>query len=90
MNKNDLLNVISENADITKKTADSALAALAAAVTQAIRAGESVVLPGIGKLSPKVRPARVGRNPQTGAAINLAAKTSVKLTVTKSLIDDLN
>lgn len=47
------------------------------------RAGEFVV-PGLGKLVKKNRPARMGRNPATGATIKIPAKTVIKFMVTKA------
>jgi DNA-binding protein HU-beta len=47
-------------------------------------------LPGIGKLKVTARPARSGRNPQTGKAIEIAAKNVVKFVPAKALTDALN
>ena len=51
---------------------------------------ERVFLPGIGKLKVSERPARTGRNPQTGKSIEIAAKKVVKLVPAKALTDGLN
>jgi DNA-binding protein HU-beta len=49
-----------------------------------------ITLPGIGKLKVTERPARTGRNPSTGAAIEIAAKKVIKLVVAKGLTDAIN
>lgn len=63
---------------------------------QAIAAGDEVVLPGVGKIKPKAvaaRPARNGRNPRTGEAIQVEAKDaykSIKVTPAKEMLALLN
>ncbi|MFD2884746.1 HU family DNA-binding protein [Pseudomonas lini] len=52
--------------------------------------GGEITLPGIGKLKVTERPARTGRNPSTGAAIEIAAKKVIKLVVAKGLTDAVN
>jgi DNA-binding protein HU-beta len=49
-----------------------------------------ITLPGIGKLKVTERPARTGRNPSTGAAIEIAAKKVVKFVPAKVLSDSIN
>ena len=49
-----------------------------------------IALPGLGKLKVGERPARTGRNPQTGASIQIAAKKVVKYVPAKALADSLN
>jgi DNA-binding protein HU-beta len=73
--------------DISKKTAAEimdALAALAVAETKKVGA---FVIPGIGKLVISKRKARLGRNPATGEAIKIPAKTVVKMRVAKACKD---
>ena len=52
--------------------------------------GGEITLPGVGKLKVTERPARTGRNPSTGAAIEIAAKKVIKLVVAKGLTGAVN
>lgn len=73
--------------ELSKKTANEILDELASvAVTQTKKTGQFVV-PGIGKLVKAARKARMGRNPATGAAIKIPAKTVVKFRVAKACKD---
>ncbi|MEG3764985.1 HU family DNA-binding protein [Alteromonas sp. 14N.309.X.WAT.G.H12] len=74
MNKSELIAKMSEKADIPKKTAADALEAYIASVTEALKKDDSVALIGFGTFSVKERSARSGRNPQTGATIEIPAK----------------
>lgn len=73
MNKTDLIARIAEETGRTKTDSESFLNSLIGQVTQALAAGESVVLPGFGTFEVRARAARTGRNPQTGATIEIAA-----------------
>ena len=73
MNKSELIDAIAVSADIPKAVAGRALDAVIESVTDALKAGDSVVLVGFGTFAVKERAARTGRNPQTGKAINIAA-----------------
>ncbi len=58
----------------TKKEADLAVGATLAAIRKALKKGEAVAIAGFGTFGVTKRKARTGRNPQTGAAIEIAAK----------------
>ena len=73
MNKFDLINAVAAKAELTKKDADKAVAAVLASITDALAAGEKVQLIGFGTFEVKERAARTGHNPKTGAAIKIAA-----------------
>ena len=73
MNKTELINAVAAKAEITKKDADKAVAAVLAAIEEALAKGEKVQLIGFGTFEVKERAARTGHNPQTGAAIEIAA-----------------
>ncbi|HBD24049.1 MAG TPA: DNA-binding protein HU, partial [Oceanospirillaceae bacterium] len=66
MNKSELIDAITQEADLSKAAAGRALDAVINAVTGALKDGESVSLVGFGTFSVKARAARAGRNPQTG------------------------
>lgn len=73
MNK---MQLIEEVAKVTcsKKEAGLAVNQAISAIQKALKKGESVAIPGFGTFSVTKRKARTGRNPQTGAAIKIAAK----------------
>jgi DNA-binding protein HU-beta len=87
MTKTELVAKIAEGAELTKAQAEKALNSFVAATTAAIKAGDKVTLVGFGTFSAVTRAARTGRNPQTGKAIEIAAKTSGKFTPGKDLKD---
>ena len=72
MNKTDLINAVAA-AGFTKKDADKAVAAVFGAIEGALAKGDKVQLIGFGTFEVKERAARTGHNPQTGAAIEIAA-----------------
>ena len=74
MYKNELIKTMvkkteEQNVPLTAKQMESALSALLESVTDALKSGEKVVLPGFGIFGVKMRPARRGYNPSNGAAI---------------------
>jgi len=87
MKKADLVAKMAEDAGITKAQAEKALAAFMAATGAALKAGEKLTLVGFGSFSTVNRKARIGRNPQTGKEIKIAAKTSAKFSPGKCLKD---
>ena len=78
MNKADLIGKIATGAKISKAQAASALNSFTASVSGALKKGDKVTLVGFGTFSVSKRAARKGRNPQTGKAINIAAKKVAK------------
>ncbi|AOW19551.1 HU family DNA-binding protein [Urechidicola croceus] len=78
MNKSDLIDAMAADAGISKAAAKSALDSLTENVTNTLKKGEKVSLVGWGTWSVSQRAARTGRNPQTGAEIQIAAKNVVK------------
>ena len=73
MNKTELVAAIAENAGLSKKDSEKALAAFVSVVTDELKKGEKVQLVGFGTFESKARAAREGKNPQTGAKIQIAA-----------------
>jgi DNA-binding protein HU-beta len=90
MNKSQLIEKISIGADISKAAAERALNSFVEAVTDEIKTGEQVALVGFGTFSVSERAARTGRNPQTGAAIEIAAAKVPKFKPGKALKDACN
>ncbi len=87
MNKSQLIEKISIGADISKAAAERALNSFIDAVTEEIKSGEQVALVGFGTFSVSDRAARTGRNPQTGAIIQIAAAKVPKFKPGKALKD---
>ncbi|HHJ53841.1 MAG TPA: HU family DNA-binding protein [Caldithrix abyssi] len=75
MTKQDLIAKMAAQANISKKAAEDALNALTGAIKESLAKGESVTLVGFGTFGVSKRAARKGRNPQTGAEIQIPART---------------
>ncbi|WP_333608477.1 nucleoid-associated protein HU-beta [Arsukibacterium sp.] len=90
MNKSQLIDKIAANADISKAAAGRALDAFIDAVTDALKEGDSVALVGFGTYSVRERAARTGRNPQTGATIQIEAAKIPSFKPGKALKDAVN
>lgn len=90
MNKSQLVEKIAEGADISKASAGRALDSLIESVTGAVKEGDSVALVGFGTFSVRDRAARTGRNPQTGATIEIAAAKVPAFKAGKALKDACN
>ncbi len=87
MNKSDLIEAMAEAGDISKTAAGRALDALTDAIAVALKNGDTVSLIGFGTFSVKERAARTGRNPQTGASIEIAASKTPGFKAGKALKD---
>ena len=85
MNKAELIAQLSEDAGITKTQANDVLNSFTTTVTKTLKKGDKVTLVGFGTFSVSKRAARVGRNPQTGAAIKIKAKKVAKFKAGKEL-----
>jgi DNA-binding protein HU-beta len=90
MNKTDLIEHISKQADISKAAATRALDATLGAVKNTLKKGSNVSIVGFGTFSVGRRAARSGRNPRTGAAIKIKAAKVPKFRPGKALKDALN
>jgi DNA-binding protein HU-beta len=90
MNPTELIDRISSEAHLTKAEAGDALDAVINAITGELEAGGDVRLPRLGIFSVVERPARPGRNPQTGEAIMIAAKRQTKFKEVAALKEALN
>lgn len=75
----ELVGVIKDaNPDMTKKAAEDTLSKVFQTVTTALQEGEEVTIRDFGRFYTKQKPARAGRNPKTGEAIQIAAKTVIR------------
>lgn len=73
MNKTELISSVAEKAEMTKKDAEKAVNAVLASIEEAMAQGDKVQLVGFGTFEVRSRAARIGRNPQTGKEIQIAA-----------------
>ncbi|MBR85278.1 MAG: DNA-binding protein HU [Rhodospirillaceae bacterium] len=89
-NKADLIDTIADAADLSKSQAGAALDALLGDITGALSKGERVAIAGFGTFQISERAARQGRNPQTGATIQIAASKNVRFKAGKQLKDAVN
>ena len=87
MTRTELIQALADETGTDRKLAKAMLEGLTSIIEGQIRAGGEVPLKGLGKFKVQHRKARVGRNPLTGAEIQIPAKTVVKFTLAKSLKD---
>jgi DNA-binding protein HU-beta len=90
MNNNDLADSLAASQDLSKNAARSIVDAVFAAIADAAAKGEEVSLNGFGKFKVKDTPAREGRNPATGATIQIAAAKKLSFSPAKAVKDRLN
>jgi DNA-binding protein HU-beta len=90
MNKQDLIDAVAAKTGESKAMTGETLDAVIAAITGEVAKGSTVQLIGFGSFSTGARAARVGRNPSTGAEIQIAAAKTVKFTAGKAFKDAVN
>ena len=90
MNKTDLIDAIASAADLSKADAGRALDAVVDSITDSLKKGDPVSLVGFGTFQVKHRAAREGRNPQTGATIQIQASNVPSFKAGKALKDAVN
>jgi DNA-binding protein HU-beta len=87
LTKTALIRLLAEKLELTNKQVAAFLDTLAETAIKETKKNGVFIIPGIGRLVKAERKARVGRNPQTGAAIKIKAKTVVKFRVAKAAKD---
>ena len=90
MNNTDLAEKIAGDHGLSKADARKMVDAVFAAIADAAAQGEEIALNGFGKFKVKDTPAREGRNPSTGATIQIAAAKKLGFTPAKAVKDKLN
>ena len=90
MNKNELVAAVAEQASLSKGDAQSAVDAVFSVISRELKKGGDVRLVGFGNFSVSKREASTGRNPQTGAAVNIPARNVPKFSAGKGLKDAVN
>ncbi len=78
MNKSELIEAVAERAELSKAAVNKAIDAMTDVITSVISAGNPVALIGFGTFKSVHRAARTGKNPKTGAALKIAAKSVPK------------
>ena len=90
MNKSDLIEAVANEADLSKADASRAVDAVVDSITKALSRGDKVTLVGFGVFSVRKRAARQGRNPKTGAPLQIAAGKTPGFKAGKALKDAVN
>ena len=90
MNKTELIAAVAEKAEISKKDAEKAVKAFTDVVSEELVNGGKIQLVGFGTFEVAERAARTGRNPQTGADMEIPASKSPKFKAGKALKDMVN
>ena len=85
LTKTQLVRAMAEKVGLTNKQSAAYLETLAETAVKETRKGGIFVLPGLGRLKKVQRKARMGRNPQTGEAIKIPAKTVLKFRIAKAM-----
>lgn len=87
MTKTQIVKALAEQNELSNKQSAAFLESMAALAIKETKKSGVFVVPGLGRLVKSNRKARMGRNPQTGEAIKIAAKTVVKFRVAKMVKD---
>ena len=90
MNKAELIDAIAAESSISKAEAKKALESTIDVITKTLKSGDKVSLVGFGSFSISKREARIGRNPQTGGEVKIAAKKVVKFKPGAELAEKVN
>ena len=90
MNKGQLIENVSSDANISKTDASKAVESFLSNTTKTLKSGENLTIVGFGTFSVKKRNARTGRNPRTGESIDIPSKNVVKFKPGSSLSDSVN
>lgn len=89
MNRRELVNAIAAHTGQEPKQVDTILKGFTDVLTAAVAKGETVAISGFAKFAKVSRPARMGRNPATGAAIKIKASTKPRVTMLKNFKDSV-
>ena len=90
MNQSELIEKVARATELNHTAAGQAVKAVVNAILDSLVAGEAVRVSGLGTFNVAPRPAREGRNPQTGETVKIAASTAVRFHAGKAVKDALN
>ena len=89
MNKGDLIEAVAKDTKLSKAATEKAINAVIGNMTKGLKKGGKVSVAGFGTFTVRKRKARMGRNPQTGEAIKIAASKTVGFKAGKALKESL-
>src|SRR5215467_6329960 len=89
MNQSELIEKVAQATELNARLAGQAVKAAVAAILDSLAAGEAVRVSGLGTFNVAARPARDGRNPQSGEAIKIPASKAVRIHAGKAVKDVL-
>ena len=90
MNKQELIAKIADDTGMTKTGAAAAGESLIAGIVKTLKKGQPITFVGFGTFKTSIRKARMGRNPQTGAAVKIPKRRVARFSAGKGLKDALN
>jgi DNA-binding protein HU-beta len=90
MNKSELIAKVAKDTGTTKTGAAAAVDSFIDGIVKTLKKGQSITFVGFGTFKTSVRKARVGRNPQTGAAVKIPKRRVARFSAGKALKDALN
>jgi DNA-binding protein HU-beta len=90
MNQSELIEKIAQATELSHRASEQAVKAVVSAILASLVAGEAVRVSGLGTFNVAARPAREGRNPQSGETIEIAASKAVRFHAGKAVKDALN
>ncbi|HEX3006858.1 MAG TPA: HU family DNA-binding protein [Bacteroidales bacterium] len=90
MNKNELIDAIAAEGNLTKADSKKALEAFEKTIISVLKKGDRIALVGFGTFSVVKRSARIGRNPQTGKPLNIKARNACKFKAGRELSNTVN
>jgi len=90
MNKQELISKIADDTGMTKTGAAAAVESLIAGIVKTLKKGQPITFVGFGTFKTSIRKARMGRNPQTGAAVKIPKRRVARFSAGKGLKDALN
>ncbi len=90
MNKSELISAVADSSGLSKADSGRAVDSVIDAITAALAGGDKVSLVGFGNFMVQERAARTGRNPATGAAVEIPAKKLPKFKPGAALKDAVN
>ena len=89
MTKSQLMEKLAGASGLSKKQIDSVVQSLVGIIVGSVRKGDPVKIPGLGTWKKVKTKARMGRNPQTGEAIKIPARTKARFSVAKAFKDQV-
>jgi DNA-binding protein HU-beta len=90
MNKNEFVAAVAQASGLDKSAANKAVEAMVQVITNELKSGGDIRIVGFGNFSVSKRAASTGRNPQTGASVNIPERTVPKFTPGKGLRESVN